>query len=158
MIYLIMSGEYSDTEIHGYFTSAEDAYEYCEIKNEKSKSVSRIQRAEYYVEPVSEIKAEFKPRPPRYYSFSFRAVQNVDSGKWILLPGSDAPCQIRDASGVKTPPSRASYYRPKGFIGFPDPNEYKIVVTLQDWDSELAEKIAQDYFYQIVAKNEGLTI
>lgn len=157
MVYLVMSGEYSATEIHGYFQNAEDAYDYCEAKNSQSKNVGGIYRTEYYVEPVREIAVDFPPRPPRYYSFMFRAVQNVDSEKWILLDKSREPFQIQDVSDVKTPPQRVSYYKPKGFIGFPDPKEYRIVVTLPVWDYELADKIAQDYFYQVVANTEGLS-
>jgi hypothetical protein len=51
-VFAIFSGEYSDWEVHGFFTNLEDAEKYCVVKNEN------ISYGEFYVEEISNIIAD----------------------------------------------------------------------------------------------------
>jgi len=171
MIYLIKSGHYSDTDIHGYFTNAEDAYTYCELHNQRlhkdaedrlgSENVDEgfFFHREYRVEPVREIRAELPPRPVQYYFFryEFRRQPSEGAYRWVM-DHPEKPWNILPKDKVMGDPQEVWGWKVRGFSGFPESYYYAVEVILKKWDTELAEKIAQDYFYQVIAQRDGLSV
>ena len=165
MIYLIKSGQYSDTEIHGYFTDAEDAYVYCDLHNKRlhNDAEERLENVDddfffhrkFYVEPIREIRAELPPRPPQYYFFRFEFHNRASGGGFLwVMNHPDKPWKISNKDQVLDDPTEVWGWKCRGLVE----DFYKVEVILKKWDSELAAKIAQDYFYQIIAKQENLSI
>lgn len=162
MIYLIMSGEYSSKEIHGYFTTPEDAYTYCELYNEKKLKEAQedVWFEERRVVPVQEVQAELPERPPMVYTYrrEFRPsrgyVTNDGSTSWTIYDFEDgtpyayAPAVDESIKpGVRWVKAKALMY-----------DYYLVTINLTTPDPEKATKIAQDTFYQVIAQKEGLSI
>lgn len=54
-IYVIMTGEYSDTSVYGYMENEEDAYRYCIVRNREDGY------SEYWVQETDLLEAEIEP-------------------------------------------------------------------------------------------------
>lgn len=167
MIWLIKSGHFSNTEIHGYFTNAEDAYTYIATKNNPK---ARDSGWDYYVDPIEEIKLEYAKRPRVVYTyvrdFYYTVVENTGAddawgnytgnytATWRMI-GADLSQPDRVALATDAEPSHARWKK-RHKVGGPD--YYHVEVDIYCPDPEKASKIAQDVFYQVIAKNEGLSI
>lgn len=163
MIWLIKSGHFSDTEIHGYFTNAEDAYAYIATKNNPQ---SKDSGWGYYVDPIEEIKLEYAKRPRVVYTyvreFHYTVEENTGAdgawGNYIAtwrMIGADLSQPDRVALATDAEPSHARWKK-RHQVGGPD--YYRVEVDIYHHDPEKASKIAQDVFYQVIAENEGLSI
>ena len=160
MIWLIKSGQYSDTEIHGYFKNAEDAYIYIATKN------SQIASADYRAEAVEEMNVEYAERPRVVYTyvrdFHYTVEENTGTddawGNYIAtwrMIGADSGQPDRVALATDAKPSHARWKK-RHQVGGPD--YYHVEVDIYRPDPEKASKIAQDVFYQVIAEKEGLSI
>lgn len=152
MIYLIKSGHYSDTTIHGYFTNEEDAYEYCELVKQKYLSAPDGAWHQYlYVEPVPEMHVKFpKERPAMLYEYSVIFSQQI---------GKESDKLTWQCAGVLGPTAHPE----NGNIPFGERYEIKrtafidkvlVHVALDHPGPNKAMKIAQDYFAWLRAEGK----
>ena len=169
MIYLIKSGHYSDTVIHGYFADAEDAYAYCDLHNKSlhNDAETRLENVdddffwwrEFRVEAVMEIRAELPPRPEQYYFFRYEFRMRPSEGAYFWdMSYPEKPYKILTKDKVLGDPQHVWGWKSRGLQGAPATDYYSVEVVLKKWDSELAAKIAQDYFYRVIAQRDGLSI
>lgn len=150
MIYLIKSGEYSDVEIHGYFTNEEDAYEYCELVKQKYLSAPEgAWHQDLYVESVPEMQVKFpKERLAMLYVYSvfFQQIVEWDKLTWKCI-GVIGACH--GTSDTSPKPVEWHVYRKSGLL-----DQVSVKVALNHPDREKALKIAQDYFAQLRAEGK----
>lgn len=118
MIYAIFSGEYSDWNVHGYFTDLEIAEKYCTFMNNKGAG-------DYYIVNLEEKKVDFdiESVQPEY--------------KWVFNE------DFTDAYGDNGQLKQQDDVEKVSEYGH---SERMIVVITKTKDREKAVKIAQDYF------------
>ena len=150
MIYLIKSGSYSDVGIHGYFTNAEDAYEYCELVKQKYlSSPAGAWHLDLYVEPVPEMQVEFpKERLAMLYAYSvfFQQIVEGDKLTWNCIGVIGAPHVL---AGTSPKPVEWHVYRKSGLL-----DQVSVKVALNPPDRDKSLKIAQDYFAWLRAEGK----
>ena len=133
MIYLIKTGEYSDTTIHGYFSVQEDAVVYCYIRNNQEHRTEEYEK--YYVDSVEELTVDFQKRPPLYYKFYYDYTQTENSG-WELEPQG---CSCFVDTGDPLENTRHFKYNKYGILA------YHVVVSIKCKQPEVAYRLAMDH-------------
>ena len=161
MIFLIKSGQYSDTVIHGYFTNAEDAYTYCALKN---KGILKKEDDDWWyggvrVEPIEEIKVEFPQQRPRMvYEYTGRFSKSLNDDlngvRWVMEYFDDEP-KAYPWEDQKSNPVVCKWRKQTNYLGT---TSFFVSVNIDKPDSERAKKHMQDCFYQIIAKKEGISV
>lgn len=162
MVYLIVSGEYSGKQVHGYFTRPEDAYTYCELYNEKKLKEAQddFWFDERRVVPVREIQAELPEHPAMVYTYrrefqpSNGYMTNDGTTTWTMYDFEDGMPYAFAPAADESVKSSVRWSKAKALLY----DYYRITVILTTPDPEKASKIAQDTFYQVIAENEGLSI
>lgn len=132
-IYVVMYAYYSDWTIYGYFTRKSDAEKYCTAHPEMDLTVETLHCLDHK-QDLSKVSIKYQYK-----------VRFCLSGKtWCLDPpyqweGADEPEAIGEKKGrydIEMGPNKEN------------PLWIKIKVTLEKADRSIAEKTAQDLFYQ----------
>ena len=144
MIYAIVSGCYSDTTYHGYFTEPEDAYRYCMILNNRGS----YYESDYYVDPLPEIRLtdldDYDSQKPIGFKYIINASKRNNENEWVF--------RIADISCVESAKHNFVEDVEKGWGWI---RRY-VTVYIKDYNPDKAIKIAQDVFYKKLAEEAGL--
>lgn len=137
--YAIMSGEYSDWQIHGYLSDLEEAYKYCEWKNSIDKYASYYPVEIPCLDGVCEVDVKFK--------YKYRIVFDFRDGTWVMRDiGIDNVTTTNHDSWNNIVDGRKTYYNKWIVVEF--------AMTVLDFDR--AKKVAEDKLYQYLAEEQGL--
>lgn len=129
-IYIIVSGEYSDWQVHGYMTDRVEAEKYCALKNQKGGGAWGD---DYYVISIDHINADVKDVRIKYYHtviFDFGEGMRDEPDRYRYYVGEDWEPEI----------IYNVYGNSGGWI------EYGLTCDSR----KKAEKIAQDKYYQFM--------
>lgn len=147
-IYVLMTGEYSDTEIQGFVDSEEEAKKICDYHN--ATSCLHYWREWHYWE-VERIK-ENVPDVKSVYVVTVKLENWLGSGWKLSDIRSDCKCFLSDAPEVK----EARYCEITDPRGDKKILEAVCDVVLREPDFDKARKIAQDRLYKKLAEGERL--
>ena len=137
--YAIMSGKYSDWQIHGYLSDLEEAYKYCEWKNSTDKYDSYYPVEIPCLDGVCEADIQFK--------YKYRVVFDLRKGTWVMRDiGIDNVTTTNHDSWNNIVDGRKTYYTQWIAIEF----------TMAVLDFDRAKKVAEDKLYQYLAEDQGL--
>lgn len=140
-IYGIFSGAYSDWSIHGYFSSAEDAFKYCAEQNEKLKCESYDS---FY--PLEIPCLDGTPICPPKFKYKYRFVFRRDKKEKCWLADDFEYNNI--GISEKEEPSPSIQDKQNGVYPW-----ISVTVYLKSINIERAKKIAQDYLYMYLAEH-----
>lgn len=137
MVYGIFRGEYSDWDVVGYFTDKLEAEKYCAV----------MERYGYYIEPICDLagKKDLSDVVLKYtHIVTFD--HDVKNDEWVMRKEPDRyRCYIAD----KLKPNS---------VGNSGNIWVQFSINLAENKRELAEKIAQDYLFQLLAYGESRKI
>ena len=139
-IYGIFSGAYSDWSVHGYFSSAEDAFKFCAEQNEK------LEFAYDSFYPLEIPCLDGAPiHPPKFkykYRFVFRWYKKEKC--WLADDFEYNNIEISKEEG----PSPSIQDKRNGVYQW-----ISVTVCLKSINIERAKKIAQDYLYMYLSEH-----
>lgn len=130
MVYAVMYANYSDWEIHGYFTNREDAEKYCLAHLNDDLHVEELPCMDN-CEDLSNIKV----------MYNFRIGFHEMNGTWENW-----------REGCET---YADKHLKKNKLSVISEDWIRARVNLRSEDEQLAKKIAQDIFYQYLESCDG---
>ncbi len=156
MIYGIFSGTYSDRHIVGYFDNLEEAEKYCAFKGGKE--------CEYEIEEVKDLHNDVdlsKVEVMYCYNvcFTYTEIQGDEKGKleridsdYDVYTSKELKYNHVDYNCYKT------YYMPHANSFVKEIKTYSVgfEINLKQKNQQLAEKIATDYFYELLGYGNGL--
>lgn len=135
MIYGVFGGCYSDWYVVGYFNNRLDADKYCTLSG-----------GEYYVQPMKDLTDE-KDLSKITLKYQHEVLFDFIENKWVMRNEPDRyKCYISDELNPNSI-WNSSYGFGYGWVGFR--------INIEKDDRKLAEKIAQDYLYQLLAYGES---
>lgn len=139
MIYGVFGGCYSDWYIVGYFNNRVDADKYC----------AAFGNGEYYVEEMKNLKNK-EDLSKITLKYQHEVVFDFKDDKWIMCDEPDRyNCYIADElrpNFIRTSDSRVRI------------NWVSFFVNINEDNRKLAEKIAQDYLFELFAYGESKNI
>jgi hypothetical protein len=142
MIYVIISGEYSDQNIIGYCTTEEAAARICQLYDSPSLS--------YHYEEVGDCLDERAREMVQFkYVVTFTAcLSNQSCNYYYSFSGAEYIGMTQDigASNVNIEPTN-NHKMP--FVA-------RVTVSVRDYSEELAKKVAYDTLYKYLSESEGL--
>lgn len=154
MIYLIKSGQFSDTEIHGYFTSEEDAYTYCAMVN-RGMVHDAFTRGwgKVYVESVQEITTSL-PKHLHQMVYEYHAefaeclTDDTESLHWSMTYFCEEPnAYLWISKNMEQEKFQYELYKTY------TQRKCDMKIRLDHPDAEKAKQIAQEYFDTVVSKD-----
>ena len=132
-IYVVMYAYYSDWTIYGYFTRKSDAEKYCTAHPEMDLTVETLHCLDHK-QDLSKVSVKYQ------YLVRFR----LHDKTWCL----DPPFQSEEAGEPEAVGEKTSRYVIEMGPDPENPRWIRIKVTLERADRSIAEKTAQDLFYQ----------
>lgn len=135
MVYGIFGGEYSDWYVLGYFTDYEDAEKYCAAFGEEDYYVKELENLNGK-EDLSKVKVVYRYEVAFYQS-------RYKNNTWEMCNNPHYTCYEQS---VCEPNSVESNFQ-KVWV--------KFRINIDKCDEKLAEKIAQDYFAELLAYGDG---
>ena len=132
-IYVVMYAYYSDWTIYGYFTRKSDAEKYCTAHPEMDLTVETLHCLDHK-QDLSKVSVKYQ------YLVRFR----LHDKTWCL----DPPFQSEEAGEPEAVGEKTSRYVIEMGPDPENPQWIRIKVTLERADRSIAEKTAQDLFYQ----------
>lgn len=141
MIYGVFGGEYSGWYHVGYFDNRLDADKYCALyNNEKTYE-------EYYVIELENLKDE-RDLSKVSLKYAYEILFDFKDNNWIMRDEPDRyKCYIADDLKPNSIDTNSGYCR---WVRF--------TVNINKEDRKFAEKIAQDYLYELLAYGESKVI
>ena len=137
MVYGVFGGHYSDWYIVGYFNNRLDADKYC----------AAYGAGEYYVEEMKDLQNE-KDLSNISLKYRHEVVFDFRDNKWIMR---EEPTRYECYISEDLNPNCIKYFG----------SAYKLIsfhINIDKDDRKLAEKIAQDYLYQLLYYGESKSI
>ena len=133
MIYGVFGGRYSDWYIVGYFNNRLDADKYC----------AAYGNGDYYVEEIKDLHDE-KDLSKISLKYEHEGVFDfIHTGNWVMR---DEPTRYKCYISDERRPNSVKY---KGY------QWVSFYVNIAEDDRKLAEKIAQDYLYELLSYGDS---